>query len=141
MEDCIFCKIVKGEIPSFKVFEDDRVLAFMDINPINNGHTLIIPKTHAENIWEMDGADLSAVISAAKKIGDAIKDTLSPEGMACIQLNGRAANQVVMHYHFHMIPKCEGDPDLTITRWEPVPGDMEKIGNTARLIAEQVAKS
>jgi histidine triad (HIT) family protein len=135
MQDCIFCKIVRGEIPSFKVYEDERVFAFMDINPISNGHTLIIPKVHAENIWEMTPEDLSAVMNAAKKIGEAIREVLHPEGMACLQLNGRAVNQVVMHYHFHLIPRSSGEGELTMTQWQLVPGDMGKIGETARQIA------
>lgn len=135
MHDCIFCKIIRGEIPSFKVYEDDRVFAFMDINPISNGHTLIIPKVHAENIWEMTPEDLSAVMGAAKKIGEAIREALQPEGMACLQLNGKAVNQVVMHYHLHLMPRSKGEGELAITQWEMMPGDMEKIGETAKRIS------
>jgi histidine triad (HIT) family protein len=138
MDDCIFCKIVRGEIPSFKVYEDDRVFAFMDINPISDGHTLIIPKIHAENIWEMTAEDLSAVMAAAKKIAEVIQETLQPEGLACLQLNGRAVNQVVMHYHFHLIPRSKGEGPLTMTQWELVPGNMEKIGEVARRISDRL---
>jgi histidine triad (HIT) family protein len=141
MQDCIFCKIIRGEIPSFKVYEDERVFAFMDINPISNGHTLIIPKAHAENIWEMTAEDLSAVMAAAKKIGDAIRETLQPEGMACLQLNGRAVNQVVMHYHFHLIPRSKGEGELPMTQWELVAGDMEKVGQTAKRISASLSGS
>lgn len=139
MEDCIFCKIIKGDIPCFKVFEDDRVLAFADINPINNGHTLIIPKVHAENIWEISDTDLAAIHKASKKIAMAIQSSLGPEGMACLQLNGRPVNQIVMHYHLHLIPKAANEPDLTMTAWELKPGDMPLIEETAKKIAEAIS--
>jgi histidine triad (HIT) family protein len=136
MEDCIFCKIIAGEIPSFKVYEDDNVFAFADINPINTGHTLIIPKNHAENLWEIAPEDLAAIHQASLNIAKAIKKALQPEGIAVLQLNGRAVNQVVMHYHLHLIPRCAGDPDLKMTEWELVPGDMKMIEETAGKIAQ-----
>ncbi len=138
MEDCIFCKIVRGEIPCFKVYEDDRVLAFEDINPISPGHTLIIPKNHAENLYEITDEDLTAIHLAAKKIIKAIRDTLNPAGVACLQLNGRGANQVVMHYHFHLVPRGQNDPELPITSWELKPGDMKAIEETAKKIASAI---
>ena len=87
MDDCIFCKIVKGEIPCVKVFENDRALAFADINPISDGHTLIIPKAHAENIWEIDAEDLAAIHRISKQVAMAIKTALKPDGVACLPLN------------------------------------------------------
>ena len=135
MEGCIFCKIVRGEIPCFKILEDDRVLSFADVNPINSGHTLIIPKRHAENIWEIDGEDLAAIHLASLKIAKAMKTSLNPDGIAFLQLNGKAVNQVVMHYHLHLIPRHSNDPKLTMTEWELVPGDMTAIGKTAEAIA------
>lgn len=138
MEDCIFCKIVAGEIPSFKVFEDEKVLAFADINPISTGHTLIIPKDHYENLWEIPENELFAVQRASKIIAEAIRTALSPDGVACLQLNGRAVNQVVMHYHFHLIPRASHEPELKMTAWEMVPGDMEAIRKTSEAIAAAV---
>jgi len=138
MEGCIFCKIVKGEIPCFKILEDDRVLSFADVNPINTGHTLIIPKRHAENIWEIDGEDLAAIHRASLKIAKAMKTSLNPDGIAFLQLNGRAVNQIVMHYHLHLIPRKSSDPKLTMTEWELVPGDMTAIGKTAEKIAAAI---
>ena len=131
MEDCIFCKIIKGEIPSFKVYEDDRVFAFEDINPISEGHTLVIPKRHAQDLWEIPGEDLAAVHLASQKIIRAIKEALNPTGIACLQLNGRGVNQVVMHYHLHLVPRTGGDPELLLTTWEIRQGDLEKIKQTA----------
>jgi histidine triad (HIT) family protein len=135
MANCIFCKIVKGEIPCFKILEDDRVLSFADVNPINAGHTLIIPKRHAENIWEIDREDLTAIHQASLKIAKAMKTSLDPDGIAILQLNGKAVNQVVMHYHLHLIPRKSTDPKLKMSEWDLVPGDMTAIGKTAEAIA------
>ncbi|MFZ7112755.1 MAG: HIT family protein [Desulfatiglandales bacterium] len=135
MTDCIFCKIVKGEIPSFKVYEDDRVFAFEDINPIAEGHTLIIPKNHAENLWEIPPEDLTAIHLASRKIIHAIKKALNPDGVAILQLNGRGANQLVMHYHLHIMPRKAGGPELPVTNWGLKEGDMEAIKETAEKIA------
>ena len=138
MENCIFCKIVKGDIPCFKVYEDDRVLAFEDVNPISDGHTLIIPKAHAENIWEISGEDLAAIHLASKKVASAIKEVLNPAGVAALQLNGRGVNQVVMHYHLHLIPRVIGGPELSMTAWELIPGDMDAIKMTGDKIAAAI---
>ena len=135
MEDCIFCKIVSGEIPCFTIYEDQAVLAFADINPITSGHTLVIPKSHAENIWEIEEEDLAAIHRVSRRLAKAIKTALKPDGIACLQLNGRAVNQLVMHYHLHLIPRGADDPALTMTEWELVPGDMKVIEETARKIA------
>ena len=138
MEECIFCKIVRGEIPCIKIYEDEKVLSFADINPISTGHVLIIPKIHAENIWEIDAEDLVAIHRLSLKIARAMRATLKPEGIAFLQLNGKAVNQVVPHYHLHLIPRRAGDPELTMTEWKLVPGDMSAIMETARKIASAV---
>jgi histidine triad (HIT) family protein len=138
MEDCIFCKIVAGQIPSFKVYEDARVFAFEDINPVSEGHTLIIPKRHAQDLWEMPPEDLTAVHLASKKIGTALKRVLKASGIAALQLNGRGVNQVVMHYHLHLIPRRADGPQLPMTQWEMKPGDMEAIGQMAKEIAAAI---
>jgi len=138
MEDCIFCKIIKGEIPSFKVYENDKVFAFEDISPISVGHTLVVPKRHAQNLWEIPGEDLTAVHLASQKIIQAIADVLNPTGVACLQLNGKGANQVVMHYHLHLIPRSSGEPELPVTTWELKQGDMEAIKQTAEKIAAAI---
>ncbi|CAD7848357.1 MAG: hypothetical protein [Olavius algarvensis Delta 4 endosymbiont] len=127
MEGCIFCKIIKGEIPSIKVYEDERVYAFADINPITDGHTLIIPKAHAENLWEISEKNITAIHQASIKIATAMLKVLGPVGIAVMQLNGKEVNQVVMHYHLHLIPKAAGGSKLKMTEWELVPGDVDKI--------------
>ena len=131
--DCIFCKIAAGEIPSVRVYEDDRVLAFMDINPLSEGHLLIIPKAHAATIYEITEDDFLAVMSATHKLADAVKKALNPDGINLLQLNGRAANQVVPHLHMHIVPRWSGD-GLTISQWDMVAGDMENI----KAVAEKI---
>ena len=133
--DCIFCKIVSGDIPSVKVYEDDRVFAFMDINPLNEGHLLIIPKTHAATIHEITEADFAAVMSATQKLAAAVKKVLNPDGINLMQLNGEAANQVVPHLHVHIVPRWAGD-GLAICKWSLVAGDMEKIQGVGKKIVE-----
>jgi len=138
MQDCIFCKIVAGEIPSVKVYEDDLVFAFMDINPVQTGHALIIPKAHAENLWEISEADLAAVHSASRKIVTAMQRALGPVSVAAVQLNGKAVNQVVMHYHLHLIPRANTEAPFKLTAWEMIPGDMEVIHKTGADIAAAI---
>ncbi len=136
MSDCVFCKIVKGEIPCFKVYEDEKLLAFADINPISKGHVLIIPKRHFENMWEATEEELLAVMRLAKKLIHAIKDAINPDGVAVLQLNGKAVNQVVMHYHFHLIPRSEDEGKLSMTEWELIPGNMDEIKEvTGKIVA------
>jgi histidine triad (HIT) family protein len=138
MKDCIFCKIIKGEIPSTKVYEDERVYAFMDINPIAKGHTLVIPKAHAGNLWEITPEDLTAVQGASKTIAYALKNALDTEGIACLQLNGSAVGQVVMHYHLHLVPRVKGAPELPISHWELKPGNMDEIQDLALKISAEI---
>ncbi len=134
--DCIFCKIVAGEIPSVKLYEDDRVLAFMDINPLNDGHLLIIPKAHAATINDITESDFLAVMSVTHRLAAAIREALNPDGINLLQLNGEAANQVVPHLHVHIVPRWSGD-GLTVSLWNLVSGDMERIKG----VAEQIQKA
>jgi len=136
--DCIFCKIVAQKIPCFKVYEDARTLAFADINPVADGHTLVISKAHAENLLEIDPADLAAVHQASQKVASGIMKALRPAGIAVLQLNGKGANQIVMHYHVHLIPRDREKDGLTILEWEAEPGDMGIIQRTAEKIKEAV---
>jgi histidine triad (HIT) family protein len=138
-ENCLFCKIVAGQIPSTKVFEDGRVLAFMDINPINPGHLLIIPKKHAATIYDIDPADLAALTTAAQRLAQALKAALDMPGLNLIQSNGRAASQIIDHLHFHLIPRWPNDPFSQQMRWKLVPGEMEKIAATAEKIKKALA--
>jgi histidine triad (HIT) family protein len=107
--DCVFCKIRDGDIPSMRIYEDDRTLGFMDINPVNSGHCLIITKTHAPTVWDSDPEDLQAAITAAQKVAVALKTAVKPDGLNMLQANGPAAFQSVPHYHLHLIPRWHND--------------------------------
>ena len=107
--DCIFCKIIAGEIPSEKVFENDHVLAFMDINPTSKGHTLVIPKDHSEDLVSTDVNMLLQVTAVLPKIAAAAVAAVAAEGFNILQSNGPCAGQVVPHIHFHIVPRNDGD--------------------------------
>lgn len=132
--NCIFCRIVKGEIPCFKLHEDARTLAFMDINPFNDGHCLVITKAHAENLYAADEADLAAAIAVAKRLATAVERALKPDGINLLQANGAGAGQSVFHFHFHVFPRKlhDGAP----LNWGQKPGDMSRIGELAERIRQ-----
>ena len=106
----IFAKILRGEIPACKVYEDAHVLAFMDAMPQSDGHTLVIPKTEAENLFELPPAALATLIQAVQKIAAAMRTALQPDGLTVMQFNGAAAGQTVFHIHFHLVPRYAGQP-------------------------------
>ena len=130
--DCIFCKIIGGEIPCFKIYEDDDTLAFMDINPANEGHALVIPKEHSANVNAVSDEAIAATVVSAKKVAAAIDKTLNPDGLNLLQCNGPAAAQSVMHFHMHVLPRRDGD-ELKLN-WGLEPGDMDAIGALAERI-------
>lgn len=103
--DCIFCKIVSGQLPSFKIYEDQYVSAFLDIRPAGRGHTLIVPKDHYENVHDIPEELQAYIYQIAKRIADVQKKVLGPAGISIAQNNGKAAGQVVFHFHAHVIPK------------------------------------
>ncbi|GAB4353019.1 MAG: HIT family protein [Gammaproteobacteria bacterium] len=135
-EECIFCKIVAGEIPCFKLYEDGETLAFMDINPANEGHALVIPKSHAPNLFEVSPEALSATARAAQRVARAVQATLDPPGMNLLQCNGAAAAQSVQHFHMHVLPRQTGD-DLKMN-WGIKPGDPDAIGALAERIRANI---
>ncbi|WP_210364659.1 HIT family protein [Bacillus sp. REN3] len=105
MSDCIFCKIINGEIPSAKVYEDEHVLAFLDISQVTKGHTLVIPKVHKENVYQLPEEVAANVFKAVPKIASAIQSAYEPIGLNILQNNGEAAGQSVFHFHMHLIPR------------------------------------
>ena len=109
MTDCVFCKIVTGQIPSIKVFEDEHTLAFMDIGQVNPGHVLVAVKKHAASLFELDDAQAAAAARTAARVARAIKAAFKPEGLSVYQANGKAAGQTVFHYHVHLLPRHAGD--------------------------------
>jgi histidine triad (HIT) family protein len=127
--DCIFCKIVAGEVPATVVDEDERTIAFMDINPATRGHTLVIPREHARNLLEVDDADLAATVAAARRLASRISDRLDAAGVNLLNSCGSAAWQTVFHFHIHVIPRYDNDP-LRLP-WRPAPGDADEIAATA----------
>ena len=106
----IFAKILRGEIPSTKVFEDDKTLAFMDVMPQTDGHTLVIPKENAENIFELSPEGAANLVQVTQKIAGAVKSAMNADGITLMQFNGAAAGQTVPHIHFHILPRWEGVP-------------------------------
>jgi histidine triad (HIT) family protein len=108
-KDCVFCKIVAGEIPAEKVYEDEDLLAFLDITPINAGHTLLIPKKHYENIFEIPNNVLKKIVIKIRDVGGAIKKSTKADGLNVGMNNNPAAGQVVPHAHFHLIPRYTDD--------------------------------
>jgi histidine triad (HIT) family protein len=138
--ECIFCKIIDGEIPAVKVLDEELVVAFMDINPSSKGHMLVVPKNHAENIFEIPESDLAALIKAVKRCAKAGKEALKAEGITILQLNGTASDQIVPHLHIHIIPRWLND-GLPISSWEMKPGDMEEINNIAQEIKKNITPS
>ncbi|WP_075619898.1 HIT family protein [Paenisporosarcina indica] len=107
MSECIFCKIVDGSIPSIKVYEDEHVFAFMDIMPLTKGHTLLIPKKHHENVYDMSSEEAGQLFSVAPKIAEALKASFNPAGLNLLNNNGAPAGQSVFHFHLHFIPRYD----------------------------------
>ena len=121
--DCVFCAIAAGEIPCFKVYEDELVLAYLDINPFSEGHTLVIPKAHTTGLLDTPEETLAALLARVKKVAAHIKTALGCDGFHILQNNGAAAGQTVGHIHFHIVPRRNGDPIEFANR----PGDMEHL--------------
>lgn len=133
--DCVFCKIANGEIPSYKVYEDGDLLVFLDIKPASKGHCLVIPKKHAENIFDISEENLQKISVVAKKISQKITEKLAADGVRISQSNGRVAGQEVMHYHLHIIPRYEGDEIISPTATLHLPqADFKELEKIADLL-------
>ena len=134
MSDCIFCKIINGEIPSTKVFENEHVLAFLDISQVTKGHTLVIPKVHKENLFELTPEIAKELFSVVPEIARAIKQEFNPIGLNSLNNNGEAAGQSVFHFHMHLIPRYgEGDGFGAVWKThtsEYTPEDLTTIANS-----------
>jgi histidine triad (HIT) family protein len=128
-EDCIFCKVLAGEIPSERVYEDEHVVGVMDINPWTRGHAVVIPRRHAANLFEISDEDLGHVVVGAKRLATKMRDTLGCDGVNLLQSNGSAAWQTIFHLHMHVIPRYEGDPlELPV---RPQPAEPEELAAVA----------
>jgi histidine triad (HIT) family protein len=130
--DCIFCKIVAGAVPSFKLYEDAETLAFMDINPVHNGHCLVIPKVHYPTVFDIMPEAFAAVARTTATIAKAVNAAVRPDGMNLVQSNARGAAQHVDHFHVHILPRWIGDN--LVLNWELRPGDMAHIAELAARI-------
>lgn len=129
---CVFCKIVAGEIPSFKLYEDGETLAFMDINPVHDGHCLVIPKEHYPTVFDVAPDAFAATARTAIKVAKAVNAATKPDGLNLIQSNGPGAAQSVQHFHLHVLPRRIMD-GLTIN-WGLRPGDRARIAEVAKRI-------
>jgi histidine triad (HIT) family protein len=124
-DTCVFCKIVAGQIPCFKLLEDDRTIAFMDINPVQPGHALAVAKGHWPTVDVIPPEVLAAVVQTAQKVAKAVFKSLAPDGVNLLQANGEGAGQSVPHLHFHILPRATGE-DITLN-WTPKPGNRAAI--------------
>ena len=134
--DCIFCLIISGDIPAIKVYEDDQTLSFMDINPGNPGHLLVIPKRHYRNIFDIPAVTAGKIMEVGVKLAGIIRDILNPDGLNLFQSSEAAAFQSVFHFHLHLLPRWEDDSLLL--PWKPQPGDMDEIRNVAAQLQEHL---
>jgi histidine triad (HIT) family protein len=131
--ECIFCKILAGELPATIVDEDERTIAFMDIAPATRGHALVIPRVHTRDLLSVGAEDLEAVALAARRLAARAKDRLHADGINLLNSCGDAAWQTVFHFHVHVIPRYRGDP-LRLP-WTPAPGEPEEIAAAAQELA------
>ena len=131
MSDCIFCKIVAGEIPAAKVYEDQEVLAFLDITQVTKGHTLVIPKKHYRNLLEMDDQASARLFSVIPKIAAHLKQILAAEGLNVINNNEQAAGQTVFHTHIHLLPRYNAEDGLSI-QFQTNDPDFPKLGELSQ---------
>ena len=133
-EDCIFCKIANGEIPSKTLYEDERFLVILDLGAATKGHSLVIPKEHAENLYELPEEFAAEVLPVAKKVAAKMKANLQCDGLNLVQNNGEVAGQTVMHFHLHMIPRYENDGQNIL--WVPGAPSQEELESVMRQITE-----
>jgi histidine triad (HIT) family protein len=130
--DCLFCKIVAGDLPATVVDSDDRTVSFMDINPATRGHMLVIPRDHARDLLALDAEDLDACMRAAQRLARRAMDRLDADGVNLLNSCGPAAWQTVFHFHVHVVPRYDDDP-LELP-WTPKPGDEEAIKGAAEAL-------
>ncbi|MCL2364449.1 MAG: HIT family protein [Defluviitaleaceae bacterium] len=132
LNDCIFCKIIAGDIPSHKVYEDERLLAILDVFPTTRGHVLILPKAHARDFFDLPAETAAAILPVAQALAGRIRAAFQPDGLNVIQNNGAAAGQSVFHYHMHLIPRWEGDD--AVRQGKPMTVTAEDLAEFAAMI-------
>ena len=133
-ENCLFCKIANGEIPSHTLYEDEYFRAILDVNPATKGHTLLLSKDHFQDLFDLDRRIEKKILPLAKVLGEYLKQSLDCNGIHLVQNNGKAAGQTVFHFHMHLIPRYKGDEEM-IT-WNPKPVDEEELADVLKKIKE-----
>ena len=131
-DDCLFCKIIAGQLPSKKVFEDDKTVAFLDIHPVNPGHTLIVPKAHADTFLQSAPEDMQAVMATAKRLAPAILKSVGADACNVTTNCGRASGQIIFHTHFHVIPRFATDGYKAWQRAGDVHEDLTSLADKIR---------
>lgn len=126
MTDCIFCKIVNGEVPAKKIYEDEKTIAFLSIEPLTFGHTLVIPKEHYEDIFDMPEELLKEVFVSVKKVSEILKEKLKCDGINVMNSNGKVAQQDVFHYHVHVVPRYAGS-NFKLKYENSSPGNIDEV--------------
>lgn len=137
-EDCIFCKIVNGEIPSATLYEDNLFKVIFDISPANPGHALILPKNHYDNLFDLGEEESRHLLETAKKIAVALKEEFAYEGLNLLQNNGELAGQSEFHFHLHLIPRYPNDNQKVKIKYEPLKSDADELQKHARSIAARL---
>jgi histidine triad (HIT) family protein len=137
--DCVFCRILAGTIPSFRIDEDAQTVAFLDINPVQPGHVLVATRAHAADLLASEDRSLAAVLPAARRVAAAIRAALAPDGISLLQANGPGAAQSVRHFHLHVIPRRLGDG--LVMNWEPRPVDKEELAAMAERLRTAIGRA
>ncbi len=133
-DDCIFCKLANGIFPTNSIYEDEDFNVILDIEPATKGHALILPKNHADNLFELPDETAAKAIILAKKMGGVLKEKLGCDGLNIVQNNGEVAGQTVMHFHFHLIPRYE--KNAKVIGWEPGKSTPEELADIRKQIVE-----
>jgi histidine triad (HIT) family protein len=137
MDSCVFCEIVRGESPASVVYDDPDVLALLDTSPVQLGHTLVIPKKHFVDIWDIDSKTLTAIVSVTKRVAQRMHDVMDTEGVNTFSANGKPAGQDVYHFHMHIIPLAKGERTKFAQWWQSAAGkagrpDLDRLASRLR---------
>lgn len=135
-DDCIFCKIANGEIPSTTIYEDDDFRVFFDIAPASKGHCLIVPKEHFDDVFALDEETAGKLFALATRVANSLKQELDLEGLNIVQNNGTIAGQTVFHFHMHLIPRYKGD--TVNVGWKPGEADMDELSKLAEKVGKNI---
>ena len=133
-DDCIFCKLANGDIPTNSIYEDDRFNVILDLGPATKGHALIIPKDHADNLFELPDDTAAEAMKLAKKLGSKLVEELGAQGLNLVQNNGEVAGQTVKHFHLHLIPRYDGDGQSIL--WKPTSPSSEELASVKEVLTK-----